>query len=384
MSDQFELVGAINPRGKAPSICVPAFGSRTSNDTFVQLIGIDDRAVDFEVVEESSWEPVAPLAKRRSIQPGSLALYCIVWSDEKPDCDIGQIDEIRQSLLERRWLIDCIENPFEQLDFAQLSRYQTWFSEVAQKCEAFFKSRDEVQSWLRYSLVLGRLRSTFYALALSKNAPVSLRRKMEAAITVDEKGTDNLSDPDFLKKGPIFNSEDIEAIKRQLENDVAYNYGRSRLSGASDGKLKPAETVSRQWTKRITVSDAQRKRAGNQRGSITLTKSSHPIDQATYFRNELFDNAEWIPGKSRSGETLQTALVRFSTNVLGQNLGVLSIPVSFAANRQARQGNYTSLLHLGPLAPWFEGQDMTNKWLVLERDNNGAFSLTIQENQPTV
>ena len=38
---------------------------------------------------------------------------------------------------------------------------------------------------------------------------------------------------------------------------------------------------------------------------------------------------------------------------LGEALGTLELDVSYAPNREAAQGNYTTLLHLGALAPYF-------------------------------
>ena len=58
----------------------------------------------------------------------------------------------------------------------------------------------------------------------------------------------------------------------------------------------PVATTATHWTKKITASDAQRKRAGNQRGSITLVRANYKIDAQTYFRRDFFGPA----GKNRT------------------------------------------------------------------------------------
>jgi hypothetical protein len=136
------------------------------------------------------------------------------------------------------------------------------------------------------------------------------------------------------------------------------------------------------WAKRLTRSDAQRKTTGNQRGSITLVRARYPINPQTYFRRDFFQAANWASDETRTGETRETALVPFEVDLLGRNLGILHIPVTYASNREAAQANYTSLLHLSPLAPHFARRDMTGKWLVLDRRTDGRFSLAILDQAP--
>ena len=129
-----------------------------------------------------------------------------------------------------------------------------------------------------------------------------------------------------------------------------------------------------QWMKRLSASDAQRKVSGNQRGSITLVQAHFRINAQTYFRHDFFKTANW---KQTISTGQETALIPFKVDFLGTNLGVLNLQVSHDPNRQAGQANYTSLLHLGPLARHFAAQNMTGKGLQLDRHANGQFSLSI-------
>jgi hypothetical protein len=146
----------------------------------------------------------------------------------------------------------------------------------------------------------------------------------------------------------------------------------SAAASAPRGSLPTAD-----WRKRLTRSDAQRKAAGNQRGSITLVQAGYPINAQTYFRHDLFANASWEMESTRTGEVRETATIPFAINILGHDLGTRGVTVTYASNREASQANYTSLLHLGPLAPYFVSQDLTGRWLRLERRTDGTYSLSV-------
>ncbi len=71
---------------------------------------------------------------------------------------------------------------------------------------------------------------------------------------------------------------------------------------ASASASSPRRSLSTaEWKKRLTRSDAQRKTAGNQRGSVTLVKNNYPINAQTYFRYDLFADASWETESTRTG-----------------------------------------------------------------------------------
>src|SRR5262249_38181066 len=146
--------------------------------------------------------------------------------------------------------------------------------------------------------------------------------------------------------------------------------------------VPPAEPEILEWGKPLSQSDAQRKRTGNQRGSITLVQAGYTwIDAQTYFRREFFDNIRWVPERTRTGKRRETAQVPFAVNFLGRDLGQMTLPVTYAPNREASQANYTSLLHLGRLANHFMAHDVTGKYLRLRRID-GQFELSITDRAP--
>jgi hypothetical protein len=139
----------------------------------------------------------------------------------------------------------------------------------------------------------------------------------------------------------------------------------------------PVATTPATWSKRLTRSDAQRKRTGNQRGSITLVQQGQQIDAQRYFRFDLFGDSAWTEGMTRTGAPREMARIPMDVTFLGDHLGILELDVSYARNREAAQRNYTSLLHLGPLGPHFMRVDVESQVLRLSRSEDGTFSLSI-------
>jgi hypothetical protein len=136
--------------------------------------------------------------------------------------------------------------------------------------------------------------------------------------------------------------------------------------------------VEEEWSKRLSASDAQRKASGNQRGSITLVKGRYSIDAQTYFRHVFFADAPWIEEETRTGENIESALVSMLVDINGINIGPQDIKITHGASREASQGNYTTLIHLGPLAPYFASQNMTGRRLSIARRNDETFSLSVE------
>jgi hypothetical protein len=151
---------------------------------------------------------------------------------------------------------------------------------------------------------------------------------------------------------------------------------------AAAAAAAPAPLPAREWTKKLSASDAQRKKTGNQRGSITLVQAGYNIDAQTYFRNEFFAGEPWVKGTTFTGVPRETATVAFHTMVLGTDLGTIPLMVSYAPNREAHQSNYTSLLHIEGISDQFRNNDLTDKWLQLTEDVTGRFALTISDADP--
>lgn len=142
---------------------------------------------------------------------------------------------------------------------------------------------------------------------------------------------------------------------------------------------KRQERTVAHWSKKLSASDAQRKRSGNQSGAVALTQGDYVrrIDQTTYFRQELFGVETWEMDTSTTGQPKEVAHVPMRAVVDGVDHGMLIFRVSNASNRESGQHNYTAQLHLEPLSPLFRQTDMTGKSLEMERFEDGEYELTI-------
>lgn len=380
-TQEFILLGAVNPRGAAPAICTPAFSCPKDNYTYIQHVGINDTVVVFELADFGDWEPVRGSPKQRRVSAGSPAVYWICWSDDLQSSLVGEIELVRTGLIDNRWIIDNLENPFERLDFAQISGQYEWFAEEAKNCELSFEENDR-SYWLRETLLLNRVRFAVESVLLSQSVPSPARRRVSSHLNVADTATVVRSIDSLCKEYVTGYTAELiaTAIKDFLDSDLAYRYASAQIFGTI--KRREVTSTPATWYKQITRSDAQRKRTGNQRGGITLVKAGFPINAQTYFRLDFFSSVEWVSGKTRTNKDLETASVRMKTHVLGEDLGVLSFSVSYARNRHARQNNYTSVLHLGPLSSIFSSQDMTNKWLSVARLEGGLFALSITDAKP--
>lgn len=143
------------------------------------------------------------------------------------------------------------------------------------------------------------------------------------------------------------------------------------------GRRRSTAAMTQVWTKSLSDSDAQRKKRGHQRGSITLVRGPNPIDARTWFRRDFFGDRTWVPSQSNTGRHLEKTTIEFDVSVRGRSLGLKTLSVSFDKSRESLQSNYTTLLHLGDLSDLFVRRDLSGERLVLARTARGEFFLSI-------
>ncbi|MEV6656749.1 hypothetical protein [Nocardia fluminea] len=139
------------------------------------------------------------------------------------------------------------------------------------------------------------------------------------------------------------------------------------------------KAAAKHWGKKLSDSDAQRKKTGNQRGAITLVQGDYKrqIDQTVYFRTDLFGQQTWVPGNARTGQPIETTMVPMHVTIDGTYHGALDFEVTHGTSRQASQNNYTTELHTEPIGPIIRQTDISGKHLDVTLDINGVYWLTI-------
>jgi HKD family nuclease len=139
--------------------------------------------------------------------------------------------------------------------------------------------------------------------------------------------------------------------------------------------LAPQPNIGRMvWQKvLLPASDVQRQ-TGHVTGGLRLTQAGwvvdgNTIDQATYFRNDVFGNLEWREWKtSPYSERVEAD---FDVYILGESYGVNQLAISHKPSGEARQGNYTTILHWGELAGTIHQLNLIGKTLKLYSPPDG-------------
>ena len=140
----------------------------------------------------------------------------------------------------------------------------------------------------------------------------------------------------------------------------------------------------RRWFKRMSAADAQRPTGQNTNptGHLTLVKSGHPIQQATWFRNDLFAGENWTPLTSPRGQR-ERATITFHIWIAGADLGEIALDVTYTPSFEASQGNRTTVVHWGTtIGDRFRQHDYTDYYVTIERTASGTFLMVI-DSSPT-
>jgi hypothetical protein len=112
------------------------------------------------------------------------------------------------------------------------------------------------------------------------------------------------------------------------------------------------------WEKsNLRGSDAQRVPGATTKpvGGLRLTQAEFKVNgqdirPQTYFR-QLFNAFTWQPpARPRTSAPQEEAQIPFDVTILGNHLGVQTLRVSHKPSGESKQGNYTTIIHWGPLA----------------------------------
>lgn len=154
-------------------------------------------------------------------------------------------------------------------------------------------------------------------------------------------------------------------------------------SPASPTRRPPIAVPPLRWHKRLSASDAQQARTANTRvtGNLKLAKAGYPIDQRTYFRQQMFGRASWTATPTPRGTKEETTVV-FDAVINGVSQGQHSLKIDHADYRIASQNNVPTWLHWGSLSPVLRATSYTGAWVVIERRADGSYRLEITRTAP--
>jgi hypothetical protein len=169
---------------------------------------------------------------------------------------------------------------------------------------------------------------------------------------------------------------DAAARARQVQLEVEDSEADSEPPGPP-----PTRTVVVTWSKELRHADAQQpedRTRTNPTGVLRLAAASEPIDRNTFFRHELFGPASWRPGTNSRGKPIEIANVPFHVWIAGTSHGTITLRLTHAPHREAKQGNVPTNLHWGPtLGPLLRATSYYQHTVTLSRLSDGTYELII-------
>lgn len=141
----------------------------------------------------------------------------------------------------------------------------------------------------------------------------------------------------------------------------------------------PVDDVQRRWFKKLDHTAAQQVKsaASNPTGNLRLSREAATIDHTVYFRDDFFGGLPWAPTEGKASE--QEVVVGFRTWIDGTDFGIQYLRVSHDLARISGQGNVSTVLHWGVLAPELRATNYIGLYVNLERTTAGDYNLVISE-----
>lgn len=135
------------------------------------------------------------------------------------------------------------------------------------------------------------------------------------------------------------------------------------------------------WWKQLSQSDAQQETEGGLM-PFRFTRENCPGDFITWFRNEFFNNLEWKNTTWRH-RPLEEADVTISVNIRGENMGQMAMRATHAEYRHENHNAPTTYLHFDlETSEYLQSHNMTDKYIIFQKELNGSFKLIVQDNIP--
>jgi hypothetical protein len=167
----------------------------------------------------------------------------------------------------------------------------------------------------------------------------------------------------------------IEPIDATFDDVVNRIFARPRANALKGGTVQK-ELI---WAKKLSVTDAQRETRGGKVPYLRLTRGSDKnVDYQSWFRSEFFVDQNWQAGMFGKEEDLETCKVIISVKFGGVSLGDLVFQATHGPNRWESNNAPNTWLHWpSSLLDLLEKNDMSQKQVILTRQENGSFSMML-------
>ena len=137
-----------------------------------------------------------------------------------------------------------------------------------------------------------------------------------------------------------------------------------------------------EWSKKLSKSDAQQETRGGLM-PFRFTQENCPGDQTTWFREVLFNDADW-KDKTWGKYQLEEADIKMSVSIQGEDLGQRDMILTHAERRSKNHNAPATHLNFDEVTKeYLQDNDMTGKEITISKDAlTGGFELVIQDSEP--
>lgn len=140
--------------------------------------------------------------------------------------------------------------------------------------------------------------------------------------------------------------------------------------------------MANKWRKKLTLSDAQQLGNGALMPFLQFTKGNLAVDHTAFFRHDFFADLAWQPTISDSGlhkVHKETASIKVHVRLPSDDLGIRKMTADHDPARAGKRGAPTThLLYDAETRRALESTNLAGHVAVVERDDSGSFSLTVQ------
>lgn len=136
------------------------------------------------------------------------------------------------------------------------------------------------------------------------------------------------------------------------------------------------------WSKRMKGTDAQQPPGVNTQPTynLRLAAAGHPINIKEYFRKDFFNTTQWQTDPA--DPNIEYTVVNMEVYIYGKSQGVFPFRVDHDLRRVSGQGNVPTVLKWGPMSDYMLKHNHVDDWALLEKYEDGTFTLKIEATDP--
>ncbi len=171
----------------------------------------------------------------------------------------------------------------------------------------------------------------------------------------------------------------IGPINAELDDIAGSIVGAIKTEGVVMTTREEPQNDKLIWTKKMSLTDAQKETSGGIVPYLRLTKSSlKEEDFQTWFRTKFFKNLTWVNQPFGREVNVEQSKVIFAVTFSGTIIGDIPFKVTHGSDRWEKHNTPNTWIHWPPkMQELLELNDMSGESIVLERTSDGLFYMAL-------